>query len=87
MNDEAANTDNGAKVFNRNILIAVDESPNARRAVSYVGQLLGGLAGFKVTLLHVVPEPEEDFFPSAEEKEKWLAHYSHPHHRYAEPKG
>ena len=47
--------ENGEKVFNKNILIAVDESHNARRAVSYVGQLLGGLVGFKVTILHVVP--------------------------------
>jgi hypothetical protein len=51
------------KVFNKNILIAVDESENARRAVSYVGQLLGGLEDFRVTILHVVPEPDEDFFP------------------------
>jgi nucleotide-binding universal stress UspA family protein len=62
-------------VFNKNILIAVDESENARRAVSYVGQLLGGLAGFKVTILHVIPEPEEDYFPTSTEKEKWLTHY------------
>ncbi len=76
MGDDGANSENGEKVFNRNILIAVDESSNARRAVSYVGQLLGGLAGFKVTILHVVPEPEEDYFSTSEEKEKWLAHYS-----------
>lgn len=38
----------------RNIMIAVDESENARRAILYVGRLLGGLPGFKVTLLHVV---------------------------------
>ena len=63
------------KIFNRNILIAVDESENARRAVSYVGQLLGGLAGFKVTILHVVPEPEEDYFPTSAQKEKWLTQY------------
>jgi len=63
------------KTFNKNILIAVDESENARRAVSYVGQLLGGLPGFKVTVLHVVPEPEDDYFPTAAEKEKWLAKY------------
>ena len=62
-------------VFNKNILIAVDESENARRAVSYVGQLLGGLAGFKVTILHVIPEPEEDYFPTSTEKEKWLTQY------------
>jgi nucleotide-binding universal stress UspA family protein len=63
------------KIFNKNILIAVDESENARRAVSYVGQLLGGLAGFKVTILHVVPEPEEDYFPTSIQKEEWLTQY------------
>lgn len=59
--------------INKNILIAVDESENARRAVSYVGQLLGGLPGFKVTVLHVIPDPEEDYFPDQKEKDKWLA--------------
>ncbi len=63
------------KIFNKNILIAVDESENARRAVSYVGQFLGGLEGFKVTILHVVPAPEEDYFPTSAEKEKWLTQY------------
>ena len=35
------------KTFNKNILIAVDDSENARRAVSYVSQLLKGIKGFK----------------------------------------
>ena len=61
--------------FNKNILIAVDDSDNSRRAVSYVAQLLGGTDGFKVTILHVIPEAEEDYFPTAEEKEKWLSQY------------
>ncbi|MFZ0724494.1 MAG: universal stress protein [Desulfobacterales bacterium] len=61
--------------FNRNILIAVDESENAQRAVDYVGQLLGGIAGFNVTLLHVIPDPEEDYFPTAEDREHWLQNY------------
>jgi nucleotide-binding universal stress UspA family protein len=64
------------KVFNKNILIAIDESENATRAVSYVAQLLGGTEGFKVTVLHVIPDPEEDFFPNDEEKEKWLKNYT-----------
>lgn len=64
------------KVFNKNILIAVDESENARRAVSYVGQLLGGLPGFKVTILHVVPEPEEDYFPTDAQKNEWLEQHT-----------
>ncbi len=59
--------------INKNILIAVDESENARRAVSYVGQLLGGLPGFKVTVLHVIPDPEEDYFSEQKEKDSWLA--------------
>jgi len=58
-----------------NILIAVDESNNARRAVSYVGQLLGGSVGFKASILHVIPEPEEDYFPASTEKEKWFTQY------------
>jgi nucleotide-binding universal stress UspA family protein len=58
---------------NKNILIAVDESENARRAVSYVGQLLGGISGFQVMVLHVIPDPEEDYFPDQKEKDNWLA--------------
>jgi len=61
--------------FNRNILISVDESENAARAVDYVAQLLGGLGEFRITLLHVIPEPEEDYFRSEEEKQRWLEQY------------
>ena len=56
---------------NRNILIAVDASENSRRAVQYVGDMLGGIKGFNATLLHVIREPEEDEFPEQGEKEKW----------------
>mgnify|MGYP006302966413 CR=1 FL=1 len=61
--------------FNRNILISVDESENASRAVDYVAQLLGGLEDFRITLLHVIPEPEEDYFRTEQEKERWLEQY------------
>ncbi|MBW1789579.1 MAG: universal stress protein [Deltaproteobacteria bacterium] len=60
------------KVFNKNILIAVDESENACRAVSYVAQILGDAKGFKVTILHVVAEPEDDYFPTPAERMDWL---------------
>ena len=63
------------KIYNKNILIAVDESENARRAVSYVGQLLKGAKGFRVLILHVISQPEEDYFPTSVEKEKWLRKY------------
>jgi nucleotide-binding universal stress UspA family protein len=61
---------------NRNILIAVDESENAQRAVTYVGKLLGGIKGFKVTVLHVIREPEEDYFPKEGDKDQWYNEYS-----------
>jgi len=63
------------KIFNKNILIAVDDSENARRAVSYVGQLLAGVKGFKILILHIISQPEEDYFPTSAEKEKWLSNY------------
>jgi nucleotide-binding universal stress UspA family protein len=63
------------KIFNKNILIAVDDSENARRAVSYVGQLLTGVKGFKILILHIISQPEEDYFPTSAEKEKWLSNY------------
>jgi nucleotide-binding universal stress UspA family protein len=66
--------------INRNILIAVDASENSRRAVHYVGNLLGGIKGFKATLLHVIREPEEDEFPAPGEKEKWY----HEHRRHVD---
>ena len=60
---------------NKNMLIAADESDNSRRAVQYVANILGGVKGFKVTVLHVIREPEEDFFSSETEKEKWYQDY------------
>ena len=58
------------KMFNKNILIAVDESDNARRAVAYVGKLLEGVKNFNVLILHVIRQPEEDYFPDVAEKDK-----------------
>ena len=62
--------------FNKKILIAADKSENASRAVSYVGQMLAGVQGFKVSILHVISQPEEDYFPTAAEKDKWLGEYT-----------
>ena len=63
------------KAYNKNILIAVDDSENARRAVSYVSQLLAGVKGFKILILHIISQPEEDYFPTSAEKENWLSKY------------
>ena len=49
-------------IRNKHIVIAVDGSENSRRAVAYVGQLIGGLTGFTVTLLHVIHTLEIEQF-------------------------
>ena len=61
--------------FNRNILIAVDDSENSARAVAYTGQVLAGGRDYEITLLHIIPEPEADFFPSRRDQQRWLARY------------
>jgi nucleotide-binding universal stress UspA family protein len=57
----------------RHILIAVDSSDNARRAVLFVGDFFGCYEGFQVTLLHIILEPEATFFRNNDERTKWLA--------------
>ena len=61
--------------WNRKILLAVDDSDNSRRAVQYVGFLLGEQSDAHVTLLHVIPEPEEDYFPDETQRAQWLQGY------------
>jgi len=56
----------------RNILIAVDESENAKRAVLYVRDLLTGLEGFHISIITIIPEPSEDYFASDDEKSLWI---------------
>ncbi len=60
------------RIRNNLIVIAVDGSENSRRAVAYVGEMVDGLSGFRVTLLHVIHAPEEDFFSSPQERERWV---------------
>lgn len=67
MNTEADN-----RIKDKHLLVAIDESDSSRRAVLYVADFLGGFAGFRVTLLSVIPEPEEDFFNTEEEKVAWV---------------
>lgn len=59
----------------KRILIAVDRSEDAEKAVKYVADLLGGLPGFFVTLLHVVPAPPDDYFFSDEDLGEWVAEH------------
>jgi nucleotide-binding universal stress UspA family protein len=65
-------TNADAPVRDKHLLIAVDESDSSRRAVLYVADFLGGFPGFTVTLISIIPEPEEDFFNSDEEMNAWI---------------
>jgi Universal stress protein UspA and related nucleotide-binding proteins len=47
----------------KKILIAVDASENAARAVNYVAELLDGSSGFLVTVLYIERPPNRDLFP------------------------
>ncbi len=59
-------------VKDKHLLVAVDESESSRRAVLYVADFLGGFPGFTVTILRIIPEPEEDFFDTAQELNNWV---------------
>jgi hypothetical protein len=61
---------------NTHILIAVDGSDNARRAVSYVADFLRGLPCVNVTLLTIVSEPPEDYFTGQDERLTWVAEHT-----------
>ncbi|MDA8159365.1 MAG: universal stress protein [Desulfobacteraceae bacterium] len=55
----------------RHLLAAVDESDNSRRAVMYLADFFSGARDVFITLLSILPEPEEDFFPSDEARLAW----------------
>lgn len=46
----------------KKILVAVDASENSKRAVAYVGDMLGSAQDFEVQLLAIERPPERDFF-------------------------
>ncbi len=56
----------------KHLLIAVDESDSSRRAVLYVADFLGGFPGFAVTLMRIIPGPEQDFFDTDDEQNAWV---------------
>ncbi len=57
---------------NRNILIAVDGSENSKRAVLYVSEIINGMEGFHVTIVHIISIPPDDYFVSEVEKASWI---------------
>ncbi|MBC8412664.1 MAG: universal stress protein [Nitrospira sp.] len=60
------------RITDRHLLIALDGSKNAERALMYVADFLGGQKGFRVTLLRIVPELSEDYFATQDEHDKWI---------------
>jgi nucleotide-binding universal stress UspA family protein len=58
------------------LLVVVDNSLASRRAVAYVGQILGGRRGFRICLAHTLPSAPAGVteFGGAEDpkKEEWL---------------
>ena len=56
----------------RHLLVAVDESDNSKRAVMYLADFFCDYKNVFVTLLSIIQEPSEDYFPSDAEREKWL---------------
>jgi nucleotide-binding universal stress UspA family protein len=52
------------------ILIAIDHSENALKAVDYVGKLMRCHADADISLLHVINEPSSDLMPDEAERER-----------------
>ena len=54
----------------KKVLVAVDASENANRAVLYTAEIVGNSPDFTVALLHVERLPERDIFP---DESQWKA--------------
>ncbi|MFP3983181.1 MAG: universal stress protein [Desulfurivibrionaceae bacterium] len=60
------------EIVERHILVAVDRSENAKRAVQFVGDFFGCYPGFRVTLLHAVLEPDAGYFADEQARREWM---------------
>ncbi len=56
----------------RHILLAVDNSENAKHAVLYVADFLAGVPGFRITLVNVLTPPLQECFAGQEERLEWV---------------
>lgn len=70
--NEPTFTDLARRDTERHLLVAVDESENSKRTVMYVADFFGNDRDVFVTLLSIVPEPSEDYFPTDEERQQWI---------------
>jgi nucleotide-binding universal stress UspA family protein len=58
--------------MDKTLLIAVDESENAKMALLYVADFLGGFDGFTIKVLSVLSVPDAGFYDSEEARQKWI---------------
>lgn len=61
--------------FNGRILVAVDGSANARRAVAHVAAVAACAENVQIVLLHILSEPDPDYFASPAEGLDWLTRH------------
>ncbi len=73
---EKGSSKRACQIKERHLLVALDRTENAKRAALYVADFLGGVPGFQVTLLSIVPEPSEDYFETGEERKAWIEEHS-----------
>ena len=66
----------------RHLLVAVDQSASSEKAVFYVADFLGGLSGFRVTLLHILAVPQEDIFATEAESASWRQEHEEEARRF-----
>jgi nucleotide-binding universal stress UspA family protein len=60
------------KLKDKHIMIAVDDSENAKNALLFVAGFIGGFRGFRATILSVMAAPDRDLFDSDEERQEWI---------------
>jgi nucleotide-binding universal stress UspA family protein len=60
------------KIKDKHIMIAVDESENAKAALLFVAGFIGGFRGFSATILSIIAAPDRDLFDSEAERQKWI---------------
>ncbi|MDP2799822.1 MAG: universal stress protein [Deltaproteobacteria bacterium] len=56
----------------KNILLSIDNSENSRRAIRYVANIVGSSGDYLITILNIIEDMGEDFFPSAEERQNHI---------------
>jgi len=61
------------KLKDKHLMIAIDESENARAALLFVAGFIGGFRGFRATILSIIATPDRDIFESEGERQKWIA--------------